>query len=378
MGPFTSRCLRLSGAILAGVSLTALADLDVVRAIQDDGQPGPADQRAERAAELADDERRLRLDALLEAHADQPRQRQEPADGLGAGARRHAGRRAERSGERGQSAHRQRLHVHDRRLGHDLQDRRAQSRPGRVRLGRRSRREARGQRAAHARHRAVGRPGDRQPSRRPRDRDQPRQRRDRVGQDGRRARTNSAARRNSSRRRSPPTARSSSRTARATPARAAGSRRSTRRPATSCGAGTWCRSRAIRAAKPGRTRHNAWKTGGGGIWQTGSYDPGDEAHHLGHRQPGSDLRSAVRVRATTSTPTRSSRSTSTPASSPGTSSTRRTTRGTTTRSASTCSTTRRSTASRARSSATSRATASSTRSIAPTASSSRAASTSTI
>ena len=80
------------------------------------------------------DERRLRLDALLEAHADQPRQRQEPAHGLGAGARRHAGRRAERPGERGQSAHRQRLHVHDRRLGHDLQDRRAQPEQGRVRL----------------------------------------------------------------------------------------------------------------------------------------------------------------------------------------------------------------------------------------------------
>ncbi len=60
-------------------------------------------QRDERAAELAADERRLRLDPLLEALADQPRQREEPADGLGAGARRHAGRRAERSRERGQS-----------------------------------------------------------------------------------------------------------------------------------------------------------------------------------------------------------------------------------------------------------------------------------
>ena len=100
----------------------------VRRRIQDDGQPGPADQRAERAAELADDERRLRLDALFQADADQPRQRQEPADGLGAGARRHAGRRAERSRERSQSAHRQRLHVHHRRLGHGLQDRRPQSR----------------------------------------------------------------------------------------------------------------------------------------------------------------------------------------------------------------------------------------------------------
>ena len=102
--------------------------------ILDDGQSRPADQRAERAAELADDERRLRLDALFQADPDQSRQRQEPADGLGAGARRHAGRRPERSRERSQSADRQRLHVHHRRLGHGLQDRRPQSEQGRVRL----------------------------------------------------------------------------------------------------------------------------------------------------------------------------------------------------------------------------------------------------
>ena len=42
---------------------------------------------------------------------------------------RHAGRRTERSRERDQPAHRQRLHVHERRLGHDLQDRRAQPEP---------------------------------------------------------------------------------------------------------------------------------------------------------------------------------------------------------------------------------------------------------
>ena len=66
-------------------------------------------------------------------------------------------------------------------------------------------------------------------------------------------RTNSAARSSSSPRRSWPTARSSSRTAPATAAPAAGSPRSTSRPATSCGASTSCRSRAIRAAKRGRT-----------------------------------------------------------------------------------------------------------------------------
>ena len=38
--------------------------------------------------------------ALLEAHADQPREREGPADGVGDGAGRDAGRRAERSRER--------------------------------------------------------------------------------------------------------------------------------------------------------------------------------------------------------------------------------------------------------------------------------------
>ena len=42
-----------------------------------------------------------------------------------------------------------------------------------------------------------------------------------------------------------------------------------------------------------KDKNNAWKTGGGGIWQTGSYDPDDKAHHLGHRQSGSAIRSAV-------------------------------------------------------------------------------------
>ena len=103
-----------------------------------------------------------------------------------------------------------------------------------------------------------------------------------------------------------------------------------------------------------------------------------QAHHLGHRQSGSDLRSAVAAgrqplhqfggrarrryrQARLVLPVHC-----------------RTTPGTTTRSASTCSTTPRSTARTARWSAISGATASSTRSIAPTAASSRAASTSTI
>ena len=82
-----------------------------------------------------------------------------------------------------------------------------ESQQGRVRLGDRPRREAPGQRAAHARHRALGRPRDRQSSRRPRDRGQPRQRRNRVGQDGGGDQRVRQPGNDSTRRRSPPTAR---------------------------------------------------------------------------------------------------------------------------------------------------------------------------
>ena len=50
--------------------------------------------------------------------------------------------------------------------------------------------------------------------------------------------------------------------------------------------------------------HNAWKTGGGGIWQTGSYDPATTSTSSA---PATRIRSTTRssVPATTSTPTRS-------------------------------------------------------------------------
>ncbi len=38
-----------------------------------------------------------------------------------------------------------------------------------------------------------------------------------------------------------------------------------------------------------KDKNNAWKTGGGGIWQTGSYDPATQADHLGHRQSGAAI-----------------------------------------------------------------------------------------
>src|SRR5207247_1480199 len=90
------------------------------RPVHDDRQQGPAHQRAERAAKLADDERGLRLHPVFEAYSDQPGQRQEPSDGLGHGPWGYAGRRAERSGKRSESAHRQRHDVRDGWLGHAL------------------------------------------------------------------------------------------------------------------------------------------------------------------------------------------------------------------------------------------------------------------
>ena len=276
------------------------------------------------------------------------------------GARRHAGHRPERAGERGQSADRQRLHVHDRRLGHGLQDRRAQSQQGRVRLDQRFRRAARRQRAAHARHRAVGGQGDRQSPGRPRHRHQSRQRRDRLGQEGRRSPTSSAARRSSSPRRSSPKAR-------CIVANGAGDGATRGWLAAldvKTGNELWRWYVVPKPGDPGsetwKDKNNAWKTGGGGLWQTGSYDPATQLTIWGTGNPVPQIRSAGAARATTSTPTRRSRSTSIPASWSGISSTRPTTPGTTTRSASTCSTTPPSTARTARWSAISAATDSST------------------
>ena len=88
---------------------------------------------------------------------------------------------------------------------------------------------------------------------------------------------------------------------------------------------------------------------------------------LADRQPVPRLRRQPSGRATTSTPTRSSRSIRRPGASSGTSSTRRTTSGTGTRSSRRCWSTRRGRASRASCCCTPTATASSTCSIAPAA-----------
>ena len=102
---------------------------------------------------------------------------------------------------------------------------------------------------------------------------QPRQRRDRLGQEGRRRPTSSAAGNGSSPRRSPPTAKSSSRTAPAT----AKTRGWIAALDARTGNELWRWYVVPKPGDPGsetwKDKNNAWKTGGGGIWQTGSYDP---------------------------------------------------------------------------------------------------------
>ena len=45
-----------------------------------------------------------------------------------------------------------------------------------------------------------------------------------------------------------------------------------------------------------KDKNNAWQTGGGALWVTGTYDPDDQPEHLGHRQPGADVRSDLSAR----------------------------------------------------------------------------------
>ncbi len=85
-----------------------------------------------------------------------------------------------------------------------------------------------------------------------------------------------------------------------------------------------------------KDKTNAWKTGGGGLWQTGSYDPVVKAHGMGHRQPGPDLRPAGAAGRQSLHQFGGGARHRDAASSPGISNTRRTIRGTTTRTAFTC------------------------------------------
>ncbi len=74
----------------------------------------------------------------------------------------------------------------------------------------------------------------------------------------------------------------------------------------------------------------AWARGGANCWLTGTFDPETNLLYVGTGNPAPDFDGEPSARATTSTPTASSRWTSTPARSAGTTSAPRTTCGTTT------------------------------------------------
>ena len=229
---------------------------------------------------------------LLEALADQPRERQEPADGLGAGAGRHAGRRAERPGKRSNPLIDNGFMYTTDGWGTLYKIDARNPNRGQFVWVDRSRREARGQRAAHARHRALGRPGDRQPSRRPRDRHQSRQRRNRLGQDGRRhqrVRQPGKILHGADHRRRQGLI--------ANGAGDAGTRGWVAALDARTGNELWRWYVVPKPGDPGsetwKDKNNAWKTGGGGIWQTGSYDPATKLTIWGTGNPVPDLRPAV-------------------------------------------------------------------------------------
>ena len=226
--------------------------------------------------------------------------------------------------------------------GGDLQDRRAATRirassSGSTISGVRHE----GNLLAHARHRAVGRPGDRQPARWPRDRAQPRLGRDRLGQEDRHRQRIRHQGTLQLRAHSPPRAKCWSQMASARGfARLAGSARCTHRQRAVA---------LVRRAGAGRARQRDLEGQEQRLEDRRRRDvadrlvrSGDQAHDLGHRQPGSGLRSDGAPGRQSLHQLRRWRSTSTPASSSGISNIRRTTRGTTTRSASTCCTTSRS------------------------------------
>ena len=218
-----------------------------------------------------------------------------------------------------------------RRLGHGLQDRRAQSRLAEVRVGVRSRACKHEGNAPRTRGIALWEDKvRRQPAGRPRHRDQPRQRRDRLGQEDRRQERvrrpgeipDGAARRR--RQGHHPERRGRRRHARL----GRGARRQDRQ-------------RAVALVYRAEARRSRQRDRGKTITTPGrraAAASGRPAPTIRRRSSTSSA-PAIRIRfttrssgrATTSTRTRWSRSTSRPASSPGTSSTRRTIRGTSTR-----------------------------------------------
>jgi alcohol dehydrogenase (cytochrome c) len=196
-----------------------------------------------------------------------------------------------------------------------------------------------GQHHAHARHRALGRQGLRQPARRARDRHQPRQRRDRLGQEDHRRRTSSATRSASS----PAPLVADGKVLVQNGAGDGGTRGWVAALDVKDGKELW---RWYTVPKPGDPGQRELEGRSQRVEDRAAAASGRPASTIRSRTstssaPATRSRSTTRssARATTSTPTRWSRSTSPPASWRGTSSTRRTTRGTTTKPAPSSSTT---------------------------------------
>ena len=182
------------------------------------------------------------------------------------------------------AARRRWLPLHHRFLGRALQDRRhvGRCRPHRLAHGPQAGaavgqpgRRLLGQSGHHARQRAGAHHRHRQGNRQNRLGDE---RLPRLGAiaDHRRAARRSRTRSSSARRA-------------ATAAFATGSLRSMPRPATQL----WRKYTIPAPGEPGsetwKDKNNAWQTGGGAVWVTGTYDPADQPDHLGHRQSGADV-----------------------------------------------------------------------------------------
>ena len=206
---------------------------------------------------------------------DQQVERQEPQARLRGPARRQGRQRI----CRGDAAGRRRLHVHHRRLGRGLQDRRALRHAGQGRL-------EDGPRPAEARpqprRRALEQSGDLgHRLRRP-------HHRDRLPRPARSSGTRSTATSpisNSPRRRSRSRTRSSFRPPAATTACATGSPGSIPRPASSSGRPSSIPAPGEPGSETWKDKNNAWQTGGGALYVTGSYDPANNLTYWGTGNP---------------------------------------------------------------------------------------------
>ncbi len=202
-------------------------------------------------------------------------------------------------------AGRRRLHVCGRHLGPGDEVRRAQRHRG-VPLWRYDPKIT--QVPHQSRHRHVWRQGDRLDQRHPHHRAQEGFRRTRLGSPRRRADRSRRPARRRRRRKASPAPRSRSRPAGGkelvVQGESTGGQLGTRSWIGAFDVGTgklaWRTFTIPAPGEPGsetwKDNHNAWRVGGGGVWQTASYDPGDQPTLFRHRRRLSELRSAVPAR----------------------------------------------------------------------------------